>query len=386
VQFSGSSYVVREGSGTADITVTRTGDLSIGANVDFSTNDDAATQPCNAVTGLASSRCDYTPTSGTLTFFPTETSKTISVPISDDAYTEGSERFGLTLTNPAGAALGTQSTTTVTILDNQAAAAMNPLDSADAQFFVRQHYLDFLNREPDNSGWDFWMKQISSCGFDFRCVEERRVNVSAAYFLAIEFQQTGYLVERMYKAAYGNLTNAPVPIKFNEFLADTQKIGDGLIVGKSGWEGTLENNKQTFATQFVQRSRFSAVYPTSMTPAKFVDQLNTNAGNVLSSSDRAAAIAVFGNASDTSNVSARAQVLRQVAENPNLYQAEFNRAFVLMQYFGYLRRDPNSGQDSDFGGYSFWLKKLNDANGNYIQAEMVKAFIDSAEYRARFGP
>ena len=167
---------------------------------------------------------------------------------------------------------------------------------------------------------------------------------------------------------------------------DTQKIGDGLIVGKSGWEDTLENNKQAFANQFVQRSRFASAYPTSLTPAKFVDQMNANAGNVLSASDRAAAVAVFGTATDTSNLAARAQVLRKVAENQNLYKAEFNRAFVLMEYFGYLRRDPNSGQDADFSGYNFWLGKLNGFGGDYIKAEMVKAFIDSAEYRGRFGP
>ena len=386
LQFGGANYVVREGSGAADITVTRTGDSSNSVSVNFSTNDDAGTQPCSAQTGLASARCDYMQTSGTLKFAPGETSKTIAVPITDDAYIEGNEHFGVTLTNAAGAALGTQASTTVTIADNRAAAAANPLDNFNPQFFVRQHYLDFLNREPDADGWDFWMKQIASCGFDANCFAERRVNVSAAYFLSIEFQQTGYLVERMYKTAYGNLPNAPVPIKFKELLTDTQRIGDGVIVGKLGWEGALENNKQTFAIQFVQGARFTAAYPTSMAPAKFVDQLNANAGNVLSASDRAAAIALFGNASDTSSMTARAQALRQIAENQNLYKAEFNRAFVLMQYFGYLRRDPNASPDTDFGGYNFWLGKLNQFGGDYIKAEMVKAFIDSAEYRARFGP
>jgi hypothetical protein len=386
VQFSGANYVIREGSGIADITVTRTGDSANNVSVNFSTNDDAGTQPCSAQNGVASARCDYTQTSGTLKFAPGETSKTIAVPITDDAYIEGNEHFGLTLTNAAGAKLGTQASTTVTIADNRAAAAANPLDSLNPQFFVRQHYLDFLNREPDAAGWDFWMKQITSCGSAASCVEQKRINVSAAYFLAIEFQQTGYLVERMYKAAYGNLPNAPVPIKFTEFLSDTHDLGNDLVVGATGWEGTLENNKQTFANQFVRRDRFSSGYPTSMTPAKFVDQLNANAGNVLSPSDRTAAIALFGNASDTSNMTARAQALRQVAENQNLYKAEFNRAFVLMQYFGYLRRDPNSGPDTDFGGYNFWLGKLNQFGGDYINSEMVKAFIDSAEYRARFGP
>jgi hypothetical protein len=65
---------------------------------------------------------------------------------------------------------------------------------------------------------------------------------------------------------------------------------------------------------------------------------------------------------------------------------EFTRAFVLMQYFGYLRRNPNDAPNSDYSGYDFWLRKLNAFNGNYIKAEMVKAFITSAEYRQRFGP
>jgi len=97
-------------------------------------------------------------------------------------------------------------------------------------------------------------------------------------------------------------------------------------------------------------------------------------------------IALFGSATDTSNLTARAQALRQIGENQNLNNAEFNRAFVLMQFFGYLRRDPNSGPDTDYTGYDFWQTKLNQFNGNFVAAEMVKAFITSSEYRQRFGP
>ena len=89
---------------------------------------------------------------------------------------------------------------------------------------------------------------------------------------------------------------------------------------------------------------------------------------------------------DTSDTTARAQALRQVAENQNLYNAEFNRAFVLMEYFGYLRRNANEGLDADYSGYDFWLKKLNQFNGDYQKSEMVKAFITSGEYRMRFAP
>jgi hypothetical protein len=123
-----------------------------------------------------------------------------------------------------------------------------------------------------------------------------------------------------------------------------------------------------------------------MTPAGFVNQLNQNAGSVLSSTERTTMIGLFGSAADSGNLITRAQVLRQIAENRNLYNSEFNRAFVLMQYFGYLRRNPNDPQDSDHTGYDFWLTKLNQFSGNYINAEMVKAFITSIEYRQRFGP
>src|SRR5205823_6489462 len=182
------------------------------------------------------------------------------------------------------------------------------------------------------------------------------------------------------------LPGAPVPIRLSEFLPDAEQIGLGVIVGQAGWETALENNKQTFVTQFVQRSRFASAYPTSLSPAQFVDALFTNAGVMPSTNDRAAAINEFGAASTTADVPARARALRRVSENSTLQQQEFNRAFVLMQYFGYLRRNPNDAPDTNFDGYNFWLNKLSQLDGNFINAEMVKAFITSGEYRQRFGP
>ena len=260
----------------------------------------------------------------------------------------------------------------------------NPIDCAE--FFVRQQYRDFLNREPDAEGLAFWTNEIASCGSDQQCIEIKRINDSAAFYLSIEFQQTGYFVYRFYKASYGNLPSAPVPIKRSEFLPDTQKIGQGVIVNQTGWEQMLENNKLAFAAEFVQRPRFTSAYPSSKTPAEFVDTLFTNAGVTPSESDRTAAINEFASAPTTIDVAARARALRRVAENSSLAQQEFNRAFVLMQYFGYLRRNPNDAPDTNFDGYNFWLNKLNQFNGDFVQAEMVRAFIDSSEYRRRFGP
>jgi hypothetical protein len=147
----------------------------------------------------------------------------------------------------------------------------------------------------------------------------------------------------------------------------------------------MANNKQAYALEFVQTPRFIKAFPATLTPAAFVDQLNQNAGDVLSPSERAAVINLFGDAADSTNTTARAQAVRQIAEDPDLYNAEFNRAFVLAEYFGYLRRNPNDAPDIDYTGYDFWVTKLNQFHGNYIDAEMVKAFINSIEYQQRFG-
>jgi hypothetical protein len=266
------------------------------------------------------------------------------------------------------------------------AACPNPIDCAD--FFVRQHYQDFLSRLPDAAGQAFWTNEINLCGGDQQCIEVRRINVSAAYFLSIEFQRTGYLVYRFYKTSYGDIPGTPVPIRLSEFLPDTQTIGQDVIVNQTGWEQLLENNKQAFASAFVQRSRFTSAFPTSMTPTEFVDRLFANAEVTPSGSDRADAINEFGLATTTSDSVARARALRRVAENSTLAQQEFNRAFVLMQYFGYLRRNPNDPPEPtlDFQGYNFWLNKLIQFNGSFQDAEMVKAFLVSTEYRQRFAP
>jgi hypothetical protein len=178
-----------------------------------------------------------------------------------------------------------------------------------------------------------------------------------------------------------------VPIvRLNEFLPDTQEIGRGVIIGQTGWETALENNKQAFTLEFVQRSRFTTAFPTSLNPTQFVTMLFNNAGLPQTGADYTTAINEFGLATTTSDVAARSRALRDVAENSTLNQLEFNRAFVLMQFLGYLRRNPNDAPDADYTGYDFWLTKLNQFNGNYGNADMVKAFLVSGEYRHRFGP
>ena len=261
---------------------------------------------------------------------------------------------------------------------------LNPLDTTE--YFVRQQYLDFLGREPDESGFNFWVNNLERCGGDSQCRAAARLNISAAFFISIEFQQSGYLVYRMYKSAYGNLPGAPVPLRLNEFTPDTQQIRQGIVVGVGDWQTQLETNKNAFALDFVNRSRFTTAYPTTLTPAEFVDRLFFNTGVTPSATERSAAISEFGTAATSADPAARARALRRVAENSTFAQQESKRAFVLTQYFGYLRRNPNDAPDSDFSGYNFWLSKLNQFNSNFVNAEMVKAFLVSSEYRRRFGP
>ena len=245
-----------------------------------------------------------------------------------------------------------------------AGALVNPLDTPE--YFVRQHYLDFLGREPDEAGFNFWSDQMLECGTDAGCLERRRINVSAAYFLSIEFQQTGGLVDGLYRASYG------VPPQLAEFMPDTATIARDVVVGRTGWEQLLAANKQAFLDDWMDRPAFRAAYDL-LTNDGYVDALIAHTGVSFTPSERDSLVnsLTFGTLS-------RAGVLQRIAEDERFAAAKRNEAFVMMEYFGYLRRDP------DESGYQFWLHKLNQFGGNFEQAEMVKAFIVSGEYRGRF--
>ena len=389
-EFSHGLSSAAERAGSLSVTVRRTGDTSQAASVDYTTDDgsvNAVAVPCSATTGLALERCDYTRAAGTLRFAPGETEKSFVVLVNDDSYNEGLETTRLRLSNPsAGSALGPGLSAALEITDDTQESTANPI--GDAQDFTLQHYHDFLNRAPDERGLAFWQGQVADCGSSDP--EVCRANVSAAFFLSIELQQTGYFVVRTYKAAFGDATGVStlggahqlaVPVvRLSEFLPDAQQVGKNVAVGIGDWEKQLEDNKRAFALEFVRRQRFRDAFPTTLTAAEFVSQLDRNAGGVLSAEEKAD-LGAFDPADD----SKRAQVLRAVAENTALKRAEFNRAFVLMQYFGYLRRDPDAALDTDHTGYDFWLRKLEQFGGDFVRAEMVKAFLNADEYRKRFG-
>lgn len=356
-QFSSATYSVSEAGPSVTITVNRNGSTAAPATVDYSTYN-----------ATASEKTDYTTQAGTLSFGIGETSKTFTVLITDDLYVEGPETLNLALKNPTGGpVLAAQDTATLTITDNDTnPPTTNPDD--DPQFFVRQHYSDFLDRNPDQGGLDFWTARITQCGADQSCIRQERLNVSSEFFLAQEFQQSGAYIYQIYKEAFGPLPSAPnrANLSYLQYILDR-----GRVVGGAN----LDQAKTDYANAFVLRPSFVALYPNNMTAGQYVDALNVNTGNSLTQSERDALVNGMINMTET-----RGSVLRKIAENQAFINAEYNRAFVLTQYFDYLRRDP------DQNGYDFWLGVLNsfplhDPTG---QKGMVCSFITSTEYQARF--
>jgi hypothetical protein len=347
VQFNSSSYSISEDLTAAVVTVTRSGDTSGTATVDYATSN-----------GTASQRGDYQISSGTLTFAPGDVNKTFVVLINEDSYVEGPETVNLTLSNNNGAGLGGQSTAVLTILDDATESFTNPND--DAQNFVYQHYHDFLNREPDAGGLAYWTGQIAQCGNDQNCTNEKRRGVSAAFFIEMEFQETGYFVYRIHSASFG------MQPTYQQFMTDRGRVKAGA---------QLEQSKQALADVFVQRTAFKSAYPDAMPADQFVNKLYDTAGLMGYATERVQATQDL-----MTNTKTRAQVLRDVLETPEFKTREYNPSFVLMQYFGYLHRN------ADQAGYQFWLNVMNnqlpqDQSG---YRAMVCAFITSAEYQDRF--
>ncbi len=247
-----------------------------------------------------------------------------------------------------------------------------PITIDDSDFFVQQQYVDFLSRFPDQDGFNFWNNQIASCGTDAGCIDLKRTNASGAFFLSIEFQETGFLVHKLHRVSFG----AALP-RYQSFMPETRQISSGIIVNATGWEAKLEANKQNFINAWVNRSDFLAAFPANMGAQAYVDKLLQTASLSGGDVDRQGLIDGLNNSTLT-----RATVLRRIAESSALSNREKNPAFVLMQYFGYLRRNPDD--DGTLDGYNFWLGKLNSHGGDFVRADMVKSFLISGEYKGRF--
>jgi len=262
----------------------------------------------------------------------------------------------------------------------------------DSDFFVNQHYVDFLNRFPDSSGFSYWVSQFASCGSNQSCINSKRIDVSNAFFFELEFQQTGSYVYRLYRESFGNTQPSPNPHpdaghpgeelkmpSYAAFKADRQQVVGG---------SNLAQKQLELANLFVSRAEFLAKYPASLATAdQFVDallaQIQTDLGVNLNA-QRAGLITLY-------NSGGRGAVMYRLADdnlqtnpinNRALIDAEYNRAFVTTQYFGYLRRNP------DIGGILFWLGQVNSAPLRDLakQNAMVCSFITSGEYQLRVSP
>ncbi|MDQ1612242.1 MAG: hypothetical protein QOG00_2173 [Pyrinomonadaceae bacterium] len=372
VQFGQAAYRFSEGAARATLVITRTGSQSGTAVVQYQTVDDPAAVPCSTANGTAYARCDYSTTVDTVTFAPGETSKEINIPLVDDAHVEGDETVQVTLSHPSGVAvLGTPSTATLTIADNDTAGQPNPIFTTP--FFVRQHYLDFLSREPEaDEPWSAVLNKCSDVNNNPAC---DRITVSAAFFGSREFQLKGFYVFNFYRVAFDRRP------AYEEVIPDMRSVTGAT-------EQEVYQKRAAFAVVFSERPEFRTRYD-ALPSSGYVDALLGRYGLQQITTpdpqqpDTGAKVTLTRDAlvtrlnSTGAQALTRAQVLRAVVESDEVAAAEFNRAFVAMQYYGYLRRTPEED------GYNNWLRVINQDQRNVRL--MVNGFMNSVEYRLRFG-
>ena len=361
VLLSAANYTVNEAANSLTVDVTRTGSTGATSTVNFATSDNAGLTNCTVANGLASERCDYGSANGTLRFGPGETTKSFTIPIVNDGLVEGNETFSIALSSPSGMTLASPQLATVTIQDNDAAPpAQNPID--DIPFFVTQQYIDFLGRLPDSVGFANWVATLNGCpngGFGENLNPGcDRVHVSAGFFLSAEFQGRGYFAYRFYEVA---LDRRPA---YAEFVPDMALVG-----GPQSPESEVLS-KQAYTDAWLQRPEFKSRYD-NLSNTAYVNTLEANA-EVTVSNKQTLIDALNGGQMN------RGQVLRNIVESQAVADRFFNRAFVSMQYFGYLRRDP------DTIGFQNWLDTINADPSN--TRHMIFGFLFSTEYRQRFGP
>lgn len=385
VELNQAAYSVQEDGVGLNINVTRSGDTSGAASVDYATSDNFGSLPCHTVTGMASQRCDYQLTLGTIRFAAGETSKTIYLPIIDDSYLEGVEVLTFDLSNPVGLTLGAISSATITIFDNDNVTGPNPVDNGT--FFIRQQYLDFLGREPEAAGLQFYLNILNGCQIkDDECLAYARGVISANFVRSPEFQRKGAFIMYLYMVTLGQRPAAVAEVSdpskidrphYLEFMHHLQSISDphdDLAV--------VDAAKNALMVAWLQRSEIQAIYG-GLTHSQFVEKLESTAGVTLANEN--ALIAALNSNSQT-----RAQVLRAVVESPEVSAKFYKQAFVTMEYFGYLRREPEvcvGSADPANCGFIFHNNRfLLAADPELLQNFIVRGFIESSEYRKRFGP
>jgi sugar lactone lactonase YvrE len=380
IQFTAPTYTADEGDGRATISISRLGPKTTQATVTYVTIDDSRAIRCDdnsASGGAAFARCDYATTFDTLVFAPGETTKTFTIPLVDDGHVEPREFVNLRLTSVTGVVLGAQFSAVLSITDNDTANTPNPAD--EHAFFVRQHYLDFLSREPDDDGLASWTKVLAGCGNAFNtdanspaALCDRNI-VSSSFFRSAEFELKGYFVYRFYRVAFNRRPS------YAEFVTDMRRV-----TGQTAEE--VYGKRRAFSETWVLRQEFATLHG-AKTNAQFVDSLlarygltaiNTNDpanfdGDAVVRLTRDELVAALDAQPQRLT---RAQMLRAIVQSREVDAAEYNGAFVAMQYYGYLRRAPEQS------GYDAWLQVITRGDGYRV---MVNGFMNSTEYRLRFG-
>jgi hypothetical protein len=371
MNLSSSTYVVSESTPSVTLTVTRSGATTHVATVKYKTSDlDTFRVNCSDTDntlGAAYGRCDFATSIDTLTFAAGETAKTFTIPIINDSLVEGDETFSVSLSDPVGASLGTTAVATVRITDDDPTTGSNPIFTTP--FFVRQHYLDFLSREPEVG--EPWSNVLNNCSDVNNNPACDRTTVSAAFFGSPEFQLKGFYVFRFYKLAFQNY---PV---YEEIVRDMR-----LVTGQTPAE--VFQKKAEYANAFVARPDFNySFYPDFLYASALMANYNLSQITTPDPSAPDGTNKVTLTTSDLTNrllarTLTRAQIFRAIADSDEVFARELNNAFVAMQYYGYLRRTP------DGPGYSGWLNYLNAHPSD--SRTMVNGFMNSQEYRLRFGP
>jgi len=356
VRLTATDYPISENSANGFVTVSaiREGDATSAASVNFATSDTSSLNAsCSQVTGKASERCDYATSLGTLSWAAGEAgTKSFNIPIINDAWVEGTETFNVTLSNPVGVSLGT-STATVTILDNDTtASSSNPIDGVD--FFITEQYIDFLGRMPDAGGFTNWHNTLAPCpngGFgendNPNC---DRIHVAAGFFQSDEFLNRGYWAFRFYMVSYIH------PPTYAQFIPDMAQVGGPKSPAEE------EASKVAFADAYVQRPEFVAKYP-GLSGQALANALWQTAG--------------LSGTPITAGSMTKGQILRTIVETSAAFNKFLTDGTVAIQYFGFLRRDP------DTIGYQNNLATLRSDPNNL--RHMIFIFIYSTEYRGRFG-
>lgn len=257
---------------------------------------------------------------------------------------------------------------------------------ADSDFFIQQQYIDFLRRFPEPAGMSFYLNILNGCHpQETECIKFTRGALSANFFRSPEFQRKGSYVMYLYMVSIGQRPaevaelNDPAKVErpnYDEFMADLGAISvpdDDPVLG--------EQKKVALTNAWMQRTEIKIRYPDSMTAAQFVQKLLDTARVTVP--NQAQLVADL-----TAGTKTRAQVLRNIAESAAVDDKYYKQAFVTMEYFGYLRRDPEVCKGTANPaqcGFIFHNERFKlTADKDFLENTIVRGFIESPEYINRF--